>query len=173
MCEKEHKSQWIEIGNISKAFGIKGYFYLNTYLEDFSDKHSLLIIKEKNSQPIKIIDIKKHKERLVLKLQGIEDRTKVENLRGEKVWAQKNFCENSYDKLIGYKVVDCNGKILGQVEQFYNFGAGDLLEIRKDDLTLQIPFQDELIEKQKSDNQINLKVPGELYQDLWTTNLNK
>ena len=44
----------------------------------------------------------------------------------------------------------------------------DLLEIKSKEMSLQIPFRPEIIE-QKEDH-LELKVPGELYQDLWTAN---
>jgi 16S rRNA processing protein RimM len=168
MSARTCPSQWFMIGSIGKAFGVKGYFYLDTHLESFSDKHQCLRIKNEHSNSLKVFEAKHHKKRIVLKLESIDDRTAVEKLRGQEIFADKSLSSNPYDKALGQKILDSNGNILGLVEKFCNFGAGDLLEIKSKEMSLQIPFRPEIIE-QKEDH-LELKVPGELYQDLWTAN---
>ena len=71
------------------------------------------------------------------KIKGIEDRTKAEALIGTELYAPRGVLpelkseEVYYETdLVGLKVLDEQKRVVAKVVGFYNFGAGDILEIK-------------------------------------------
>ncbi len=74
---------------------------------------------------------------VVAEIKGIADRTFAETLKGlELKVARDDLPEAGDDEfyqadLIGLAVVDASGREIGEVLGFQNFGAGDLIEIKR------------------------------------------
>jgi 16S rRNA processing protein RimM len=86
---------------------------------------------------------------LIAKFKGIEDRTAAEKLNGTQLFVEraaldqvvKDEDEFLYADLIGLKVRDETGHDWGHVAAVFEFGAGDILEIKCPDGKLRmIPF---------------------------------
>ena len=90
------------------------------------------------------------KNRVVLSLDGISDRTSAEALKGQFLYVQKSdFSTLAEDEfyvcdLIGKRVrVIGNEHIECSITNVFNFGAGDLIEISHEDTTFLVPFTEE------------------------------
>jgi 16S rRNA processing protein RimM len=74
---------------------------------------------------------------LVVRVEGIKDRTAAESLTHVKLYVERARLPDDlgdddfyHADLIGLKARDASGKILGHICAVQNFGAGDLLEIK-------------------------------------------
>ena len=80
----------------------------------------------------------KNKEVFIVSILGINDRNQSEELKGTELYITRDSLpeldeENFYiNDLLGMSVQNSSGEILGVVENFYNFGAGDIIEIKCD-----------------------------------------
>ena len=78
------------------------------------------------------------KELLRVKIKGIDDRTSAERLRGTEFYVSRDVLpeldEDEYylEDLVGLKVrLSEGGNDVGEVIGVYNFGAGDVLEVKE------------------------------------------
>jgi len=88
---------------------------------------------------------------LIARLPGIEDRDQAEALRGLRLYLPRSALpqpeaeEYYHADLIGLSAVDRDGSPVGVVTGVENYGAGDLLEIaREDGRTGLIPFKKDI-----------------------------
>jgi 16S rRNA processing protein RimM len=84
---------------------------------------------------------------LVVKFRGVDDRNAAEALKGLSLRVERSALpapepdEFYYADLIGLAAVDAAGNALGRVAAVENHGAGDILEIVRDDgPSLLLPF---------------------------------
>jgi 16S rRNA processing protein RimM len=74
---------------------------------------------------------------VIARIQGIADRSAAEKLKGVKLYIGRarlpaTQAEEFYHAdLVGLEAVDAAGSAIGEVTAVVNFGAGDLLEIRR------------------------------------------
>jgi 16S rRNA processing protein RimM len=87
---------------------------------------------------------------VIVRLRGVADRNAAEALRGTELFVPRSKLpspeedEFYHSDLIGLDAVSSSGEIIGEVIAVYNFGAGDLLEVRFVDerQPVLIPFED-------------------------------
>ena len=85
---------------------------------------------------------------LVVKVKGLESREAAAELRGVELFVRRDRLpppsedEYYYTDLVGLEAVTATGEKLGRVASVTNYGAGDILEIARDDggETLLVPF---------------------------------
>lgn len=139
---------------IASAHGVHGHVKVKCFLEDpthfkgyspYANEagESLYAVKKVLSQ---------QKDILVVSFEGVTDRTKAEGLRGAKLMLAQDrlpglMDDTYYHKdLIGLLVISSGGKSLGSVHAVYNFGAGELLEVKTPNNTLHmIPFTHDMV----------------------------
>ena len=140
------KQQYFEIGQIVNTFGIKGLVKVNPFTDDmerFKELKSVLVVKNKDLIEMQIEEVKFHKNVILIKFKGIEDINMAEKYKGcyikIKREAARKLPEGTYfiADLIGIKVYDENGNLLGKVDDIYNNKSTDIYVI-KDDLGKQI-----------------------------------
>jgi len=150
----------IEVGRITDAWGVKGWFKVLPYSADpealFSSKRWFLLPAEKGAKTfegvgqLKIKEAKNHSDSVVAWAHAVEDRTAADGLRGARIFiAKSSFPTPKADEyywvdLIGLAVVNREGLVLGQVSELLSTGPQTVLVIHHDadGQTLQrmIPF---------------------------------
>jgi len=170
-------TSWKLLGKVGKPFGLKGFFYLTKNGKELSKEHLFFkTITKNNSEQILVIkEILIHQGQHLVQFKNFETRTHMEKIRGLTLWADKTIYDTSYEQVEGFKVLDIDQYTLGHVRRFYNFGAGDVVEIINNDQTLQLPFQDELFfhiqeffqEGRYPLEHLQLKISKDIYKDLW------
>ena len=81
---------------------------------------------------------KPHKEGVIAKLQGIEDRDAAVALLQKKIWIDEDelpaLVANEYYwyQLIGLHVVDTSNQLLGEIIQLFETGANDVMIIKNE-----------------------------------------
>ena len=156
------KQEYFEIGQIVNTFGIKGFVKINPFTDDlerFEELKSVFVVKNKELIEIQIEEVKYHKHLVLVKFKGIEDINMAEKYKGCYIKIKRENArklpEDTYfiADLIGIKVYDENGNLLGKVDDIYNNKSTDIYVI-KDDLGKQIllPVTKEVIKQIDVDN---------------------
>lgn len=178
-CERFHS-----VGKIRKAHGIRGELFLISFSKNFdwlSDvDEAQLVRKIKNAEgkyeehrfsfPIK--KSKDHKVGRILKLEGINDRNMAEEFEGAVFQVPKELFSNDENneeyyllQLKGFQLFNQEDALLGEVVDFGNNNAHDLLVIEKDGHRFEVPYVDELILKLDfSEKSLQMNLPEGIEQ---------
>lgn len=131
----------ILVGKIVAPQGIRGEVRVQTYTAAPADFKSLRVISSKFApDDFKFVRLLNPTSTVVIaKIRGFEDRTAVEALRGTELFIERDALPQTDDNeyyqadLIGFDVVR-DGKKIGIVDCFQNFGAGDIIELDNGDM---------------------------------------
>jgi len=124
----------IALAAVAGAHGIKGELRLKL----FSDSVLSLSRYEKlhvGGVERRLLAIRDTGKTAVARLEGIDDRSAAEALRGSLIEVDRSALppleegEYYHADLIGLPAVDRDGKAIGTVAAIENYGAGDLLEV--------------------------------------------
>ncbi len=127
----------ILIGKIATAHGIKGFVKLDVYADDEQLLNGTVFTADTGTDSVTLSFKHSTGNQIVAAVDGITDRNDAEKLRGTKLYVDRdalpaaNDDEFYYEDLIGMNVIDAQGAAIGLVLGVDNFGAGDLLDIRK------------------------------------------
>jgi 16S rRNA processing protein RimM len=127
---------WVIIGRIAAPHGIKGEVKITletVFPERFNTGNKITLIDKKGIyQEYKINSSRPHKEMVIVKLEGVNDRTQAELMRGlEAVISEEEVGKLPSDsyfifELIGMKMVTDEGKEVGTITQVLQGGASDI-----------------------------------------------
>ncbi len=126
------------LGAIVGVHGIRGEVKVRSFTEVDRDIDSYgLLEDEAGSKKFDIKVVGHSKELLRVKVKGCDDRNTAETLVGTGLYVERKLLpqleeeEFYHTDLIGLDVKDeTSGCIIGKVNALYNFGAGDLIEIK-------------------------------------------
>jgi 16S rRNA processing protein RimM len=128
------KENLICVGILLEAKGLKGEVLIKYFAENpstFSDYSYFFLGKEKKEY--KVSNFSTRKEHFLVKLHGVDRRTEAEALKGKEVF-------------IGLAVENSSDQRVGSIAAIYNFGAGDILEIKLTNNKLEmIPFTKDFV----------------------------
>lgn len=167
---------WDTIGKIGKPRGLRGEFYLadrQSPLPPEYVSHQVVVGHDPDSGFLTSIETNKlYNERSLIKLKDIDDRTQIEHLYGQLLWSTLHVAEHSWAHLIGRAVSDKEGKLMGVVKEFYNFGGVDNVEIldTTSQQLVQIPFVPSFFDWEnidKSSNEVMLLVSSDVFSEFW------
>jgi 16S rRNA processing protein RimM len=136
----------LEVGCFVGVHGIKGQVKLKSYTEipesifDYKD----IFLENNNKIIMKLVG--KIKQNLICKIENVETRNDAENYRGLKLFVKRDelpkIKENEYyhRDLIGFNVYNKNRESFGEIISFNDFGAGLLIEVKKENKTFYLPM---------------------------------
>ena len=122
------------LGKISTAFGIKGWVKVYSYTQPMTNilEYPVWHIRKDNRwQEFKVLQGKPQGKGLVASLQGITDRDLALSLHQcevgvpEEALPELEEDEHYWFQLIGLKVVNTEGVVLGQVKELFDSGGGN------------------------------------------------
>ena len=128
---------WIAVGEIVGAFGIRGEVKVLPQT-DFPDRFArtpTLYLGDARA-PRAVQSARQHQRIVLLKLDGIDDETAAQRLRGLTLWIPESertpLADNQFylHDVVGLKVVHVNGQPLGEVVDFITGSGNDLFVIR-------------------------------------------
>jgi 16S rRNA processing protein RimM len=136
----------IALAAVAGAHGIKGELRLKLFgSADSLAMHESVFVGGKQQL---LESVKAAGKGAIARLAGISDRSAAEGLRGQLVEVDRSslppLAEGEYyhADLIGLPCVDRQGTAVGIVSAVENYGAGDLLEVERDDgKRALIPFR--------------------------------
>ncbi len=168
----DKEKRLILVGVISSAHGIKGDIIVKSYTQDSKDicKYNLF---DENGNQIKLKFLKlRSPSTLICKLDGSNTRNDAENCIGVNLYSTRdNFPklkENEFyiSDLEGKGVVNEEGDIIGVINCFVNYGAGDIVEIKFKGGSVEfVPFTDEFFPNISSDK---VEFKEKLYRKMLT-----
>lgn len=137
MPERSH----ICLGAIAGVHGVKGCVKIKCFTQEPLDISAYgPVSTEDGNRVFTVRDVKLSKGDLVIaRLEGIADRTQAEKLKGTRLYVARDRLpeleeENWYHAdLIGLRAELEDGTEYGVLSALHNFGAGDLVEIKKGD----------------------------------------
>lgn len=158
---------------IASAHGLHGHVKVKCFLEDPNHFKTYSPFSNEEGEPIYRVKkvLSKDKDILLVSFDGVTDRTEAERLRGAKLMLTQgrlpSLSDDTYyhKDLIGLSVISTGGESLGTVHALYNFGAGELLEVKTLKGNLQIiPFTHQVIpEVNLEKGTLHLSKDGELF----------
>ncbi|EJF80477.1 ribosome maturation factor RimM [Bartonella doshiae] len=133
---------------IASAHGIKGDVLVKVFGTEPQRLKAYGILYDEMGRSYEILTLRVQKSNAIVRFKGIQERNTAEALKGTRLYIARDqliddLTEDEFYQvdLIGLRVQDCVGQILGEVRSFFNFGAGDLLEVRLEaGKTVLIPF---------------------------------
>jgi 16S rRNA processing protein RimM len=144
----------ILLGQIASAHGIRGDVMIRTYTETPEAIASYGALTDSRGQHRFEIKVQRVTDKgVVAHIKGVDDRTAAEALRGVELYVDRDHLPATSDDefyhadLIGLDAITGDGQPFGTVIAVQNFGAGDLLEIRRPGRrdTDYIPFTNDCV----------------------------
>ncbi|QIG47613.1 ribosome maturation factor RimM [Nordella sp. HKS 07] len=140
-------------GVITAAHGIKGEVKLRSFTGDPEAIASYGPLITARGESLEIEKLRAQKEGFIAVLKGVRDRNRAETLKGAELFLERaQLPEPEGDEvyladLIGVTAVSASGEKFGTVIAVPNYGAGDLLEIRRDGVkeTVLVPFAEDYV----------------------------
>lgn len=138
--------EFLEIGQIVNTFGIKGMVKVKPFTDDITrfDRLEKVYVETKNiKKEYEIEEVKYHKDMVLIKFKGIDKVEEAEILRNSYLKVNRKdepkLEEGTYYivDLIGLDVYSDEGKLLGKLNDIFNYGSSDIYEV-KDELGKQL-----------------------------------
>ncbi len=153
--------EWVVVGHVSKPHGTKGELFIWP-LTDHPDRTfapgvELHVADGSGERPdpsldaLRIREARGYRKGALVSFDGVGDRDTAATLHGR--YLVRPFSEVEpraedelfYHELLGLMVVTEEGEEVGEVIEVYPLRPSDLLEVRRGDGTILIPFREELV----------------------------
>lgn len=137
------------LGTVVGVHGIKGEVKVKSYTAADTDIGSYGPLSSEDGTQTFTLKVTGHsKELLRCKIKGVDNRDMAETLIGFKFYVNRDKLpeltqtdEYYLTDLVGLKVLDMQNHEVGKVSGLYNFGAGDILELKLSNTqTEMLPF---------------------------------
>jgi 16S rRNA processing protein RimM len=137
------------VAQIGAAHGLKGEVRLRSFTQEPSDFATYGPLEtEDRARKLRLENARFAKDHFVAKFEDVDDRNAAEALRNVNLYVARGTLPDVEEDdtfyhadLVGLSAVTRDKAPLGEVIAVQNFGAGDILEIRRDDgSTLMLPF---------------------------------
>ena len=127
------------VAQIGAPHGVRGEVRFRVFTED-----PMAVLRygpletEDGKQRFEIVSLRPGKQMFVARLKGVDDRTAAEQLTNLALYIARDLLPQPEDgefyhaDLIGLAAYDRPGGAVGTVSAVHNFGAGDLLEIKRE-----------------------------------------
>lgn len=133
----DNRDNRICIGAVVGVHGVRGEVKVKSFTEIPEDIDQYGIVEnEPGTRKFEIKVVGHSKELLRVKIKGLDDRNEALALKGTGFYVDKSVLpeleeeEFYHTDLIGLEAQDEDGNFLGEVIGIYNFGAGDMLDIK-------------------------------------------
>ena len=167
MDEPDH----LVVGRIVRPHGIRGELIVEPYSETIRslEAGSVVFIKSPEN-PYTILALRNHRNRLILRIEGCEDREAAERFRGAELQIPTPDAEPLPEgvyyrwQILGLTVKEDTGRLLGTVAEILETGANDVYIVRGDDTReLLLPaIKDVILEVDLERGQILVQLPDGL-----------
>ncbi|MBR7159286.1 MAG: 16S rRNA processing protein RimM [Alphaproteobacteria bacterium] len=136
------------VGVFAGAHGVRGLLKIRSFTVNPSDILAYdELYDETFTHTFKPQEKSRNKDVIIVEIEGINDRDKALELKGKKLYVRREAMPELPEEtfyhvdLIGLTVFTANGEEKGKVTEVFNFGAGDVLEVKTaDDALVMIPF---------------------------------
>ncbi|HEX3809143.1 MAG TPA: ribosome maturation factor RimM [Rhizomicrobium sp.] len=141
------------MGVVIGASGLKGEVRVKTFTQSPGKLGAYGALHAKDGRGFVVLNARAGKgDEAVAALEGVGDRSAAEALKGTELFVSRAALPDADEEefyhadLVGLRVEDGEGRVLGEVSAVHNYGAGDVVEIRRPDGdSLLIPFTREIV----------------------------
>ena len=141
------------VGAITGAHGIRGEVKLRSFTADPAAIAAYSPLETAKGAKIEIAKVRPQKDGFIAILKGVTDRNAAEALRGTELFVPRERLPEPDDDevyvhdLIGLPVHLADGSLLGEIVDVADYGAGDLIDVKRHDSgeTVLIPFADQYV----------------------------
>ncbi len=144
-------------GKITGFFGLKGYMKVQPASSDPERLASLdevrVGVNESAAVAMAVEDVILRQGAVLVKLQGVDDRTAAERLRNAYLFVEEQKVPAPPDgeyfvhDIVGCEVRDTEGALIGTIEDVQKYPAQDLWTIRSGEGTFLLPAVKEFVKK--------------------------
>ena len=127
------------LGAVIGAQGLKGEVKVKTFTQSPGRLGAYGPLHTKDGKRFRVLSVREGKDAAVVALDGVNNRDAAEALKGAELFVPRTALpkedadEFYHADLIGLRAEDTEGRAMGTVRALHNFGAGDVLEIVRDD----------------------------------------
>jgi 16S rRNA processing protein RimM len=127
------------LGVVIGAQGLKGEVKVKTFTQSPGKFGAYGPLHTKDGKCFRAISVREAKDGAVVALEGVNDRNAAEALKGAELYVprlalpKEDADEFYHADLIGLRAEDTEGRAMGTVRALHNFGAGDVIELVRDD----------------------------------------
>ena len=126
------------MGTIGAAQGLRGEVRVKSFAEDPTAIGDYGNLSSEDGRVFEVLEVREAKNVVIVRFRGINDRNAAEALNGLDLFIERDNLPDDdldddeffYADLEGLEAVDSDGKSYGTVSAIYDFGAGDLLELK-------------------------------------------
>lgn len=138
-------SNLIQIAQLKKPYGIKGWLWVFSNLDEREDIFTMnpwWMKTARGLQPLTLTKWRKQGSGLVAQFNEIPDRNVAETMNGVTIWASKeNLPEPDEDEyywsdLVGLTVVNQGDICLGTIDELFETGANDVMVVIPSDISI-------------------------------------
>jgi len=141
------------VGQIVGVHGVRGLVKLKSFTEDPAAIAGYNPLTDQTGARTFTVELQSSmKDYWLARVQGVNDRTAAEALRGVHLHVDRDRLPPPEDEeefyhadLIGLPVFRPDGSDIGTVVALHNFGGGDMLEVRLSGRTVMVPFTKALV----------------------------
>jgi len=141
--------KFVKIGRLGAPFGVQGWQHIHSYTspsENILQYSHWYIWQQGNWEPIKVVASKNHGAKVLVQLQGIEDRTQAARLVNAEIAIERQQLaaltpeEFYWTDLEGLQVKTITGETLGHIFSLYRNAGTDVMIVKSADKERHIPF---------------------------------
>jgi len=135
------------IGVVVGAHGVRGAVRIKPFTEDPADLTAYGPLTTETGQKWRLSGASVDGKGVVTaKIDGVEDRTQAEALKGAKLYIERGALPEADEDefyiadLVGLPAESPTGEPLGTIKAVFNFGAGDVVEVSGEKGDILVPF---------------------------------
>ena len=161
----------VVVGRIGSAYGIKGWTHVHSFTEPITNLLEFdQLYGRRGEEPwerLGDVEFRRHREELIARIDGCEDRTNAETLRNLELGVHRNALpplekgEFYSVDLIGLDVVNTQDRKLGKVSHVIETGASAVLEVKGENGNYLIPCVKPVLESVSLSNYVKVKWDAE------------
>ncbi|HSC61487.1 MAG TPA: ribosome maturation factor RimM [Rhizomicrobium sp.] len=127
------------LGVVVGAQGLKGEVKVKAFTQSPQKLGAYGPLHTKDGNSFRVMSAREVKDGAVVALEGVNDRNAAEALKGAELYVpraalpKEDADEFYHADLIGLRAEDTEGRAMGTVRALHNFGAGDVIELVRDD----------------------------------------
>jgi len=127
------------LGVVVGAQGLKGEVKVKAFTQSPQKLGAYGPLHTKDGKSFRVMSAREAKDGAVVALEGVNDRNAAEALKGAELYVpraalpKEDADEFYHADLIGLRAEDTEGRAMGTVRALHNFGAGDVIELVRDD----------------------------------------
>jgi 16S rRNA processing protein RimM len=139
----------VVVGKIGAPYGVRGWVKVHSFTEPGDNLFGYPLLMQEHSvtwRPLQIEEFKVHGDGFVAKLAGVEDRDQAALITNAEIAVlRENLPELDseefyWNDLIGLTVINQDNIELGNIEDYFETGANDVIVVKGENGSHLIPF---------------------------------